>query len=273
MSRGVVAGIQARTGSSRLPGKVLADVGGTPLILRVVERARASRRVDEVLVLTSTEPADDALAALLEAHDVPVRRGPLHDVLARYAALLEEYDPRYVVRITGDCPLIEPAFVDLQIEALEAYDADLTWIRAGGCEGTLAGQGVKSARALRRALSSADPRDREHVGSFFFQSRAAGLRFVELEVDPGYRRPGLRLSVDEAADLEFVRALVERVERRRGKRFALRDVLAVLDEEPGLLALNRSVVESADNRLLRSLARERAATAPPEPVGRWPRTT
>lgn len=270
MSCGVVAGIQARTSSTRLPGKVLADVGGTPLILRVVERARACRSVDEVLVLTSVEASDDALVTLLEERRVPVRRGPLQDVLARYAALLDEHDPRYVVRVTGDCPLIEPSFVDLQVAALEAYDADVTSVPPA-CEGALAGQKVLSARALRRASSSTDPRDREHVGGFFLQRHAAELRLVELDVDARYHRPGLRLSVDEPADLELVRALVARVEARCGPRFSLLDVLAVLDAEPSLLALNGSVVESADNRLLRALARQRAAESPVEPVGRWPR--
>lgn len=269
MSGGVIAGVQARTSSSRLPGKVLADVAGTPLILRVVERARASLRIDDVVVLTSTDPSDDGLVELLEARSVPVRRGPLGDVLARYAALVDEHRPRYLVRITGDCPLIEPDFIDQQVAALEAYDADFAWVRSPGVAGTLAGQGVMSARALRRALSSTDPADREHVGSFFFQRRAAEFRFVELDVDAAFDRPGLRLSVDEAADLELVRTLVERVERRCGRGFSVRDVLDELDLDPDLLAINGDVQESPDNRRLRGL-RSRSAVAT---VGRWPRRT
>ena len=106
-----VAGIQARTGSSRLPGKVLADVAGAPLILRVVERVREARLVDRVLVLTSSEPVDDELCALCERADVPFQRGPLVDVLARYGALLAEFEPDQVVHVTGDCPLVDPAFI------------------------------------------------------------------------------------------------------------------------------------------------------------------
>jgi len=113
MRTGVIAGVQARTSSSRLPRKVLADVAGKPLILRVVERARASLRVDDVVVLTSTDPSDDELVLLLEREGVPVRRGPLDDVLARYEALLKEHHPRYVVRITGDSPLMTPLWIPM----------------------------------------------------------------------------------------------------------------------------------------------------------------
>ena len=121
----VVCGVQARLGSTRLPAKVLADLAGAPLIMRVVERARRARRVDETFVLTSDDPSDDPLAEALEARGVPLRRGPLLDVYARYAALVDELGPDCVVRVTGDAPLVEPSFIDLQLDALAAHDGDL----------------------------------------------------------------------------------------------------------------------------------------------------
>ena len=259
----VVCGIQARLSSTRLPGKVLADLAGEPLILRVVERVRRAERVDETFVLTSDDASDDALAELLLARGVPVRRGPLLDVYARYAALLAECDPDCVVRVTGDCPLVEPAFIDLQLAALAAHDADLAVDEGGGIEGTLGGQTAISARALRGVAASRDARDREHVGSFWLTERRAELRCVGLSVEDAYRRPELRLQVDEPADLLRMRAIYAHF---LGGQFGVLDVLRWLDLNPAVRDLNRGVTESADNRALR--AQRRTARFPL--VGRYP---
>jgi spore coat polysaccharide biosynthesis protein SpsF len=260
-----VAGIQARLGSTRLPGKVLADLAGRPLIQRVYERALGATRLEGVFVLTSEEASDDPLVDELERRAIPVRRGPLEDVLARYGALIEECRPRYVVRITGDSPLVEPEFIDSQLAALEAFDADFAWV-APGAEGTLAGQSAISARALLQALPSTDPLDREHVASFFFQNHHERFRHVEVVVDDALRRPGLRLAVDEEADLALVRRIYEHFGPRFGSRFPLRDVLAWLDAHPEVGELNRRVQESGPNQRLSGM--KRAARI--RTVGRWP---
>jgi len=258
-----VAGIQARCSSTRLPGKVLADLAGEPLIVRVWERVRAADLVDEAVVLTSTDPSDDRLVRLLEGRRIPVRRGPLGDVMARYEELLAASEADYVVRVTGDCPLVDPTFVDLQLGALRAFDGDLAVVDPG-FEGTLGGQTALSARALRRAAASSDPLDREHVGSFWLRAHRGELRCVGLDVDPSLARPGLRLQVDEAPDLDLIRAIYEAFADEEGAGFALKDALGWLDEHPEVARLNREVRESEANRRLRELHRV------PVPVGRWP---
>ncbi len=261
-----VAGIQARTSSSRLPRKVLADLAGKTLIERVVERVRRADLVDEVVVLTSTDESDDELALLLEARRIPVRRGSLGDVLWRYGALLEEFEPRFVVRVTGDCPLVEPDFIDLQLGALCALDGDFVQVASvdpAPIEGTLGGQAALSARALRQALASDDPRDREHAGSFFFRAHPERFRHVEIEVDRRYHQKGLRLSVDEAADLALVRRIYEVFGNRP---FSTLEALAWLEAAPEVRSLNGAVRESADNQALRALSRAR----PVKTVGTWP---
>ena len=261
----VVAGIQARMSSTRLPAKMLADLHGVPLFLRVVERVRAARHVDEVVLLTSVEASDDPLAEACEAHGVACQRGPLADVMARYEALCDAFDPAYVARVTGDCPFVSPEFLDRQVEALRAFDGDLVRIVGGneGLEGVLGGQTVTSQRALRLAAGSEDPLDREHVGSFFFQRALDRLRVVGLEVDASYRRPDLRLAVDEADDLRFVRRLLASTGSVPGSPVALERVLASLDADPGLARLNAEVRESAANRELRTITR----STEPSPVG------
>jgi spore coat polysaccharide biosynthesis protein SpsF len=256
---GCVAAIQARMGSTRFPGKVLADLCGKPLVQRVYERTRAAALVDEVVVLTSTSPSDDVLVERLTALGIPYRRGPEQDVLARYLALVDELVPRFVVRVTGDCPLVDPGFIDLQLGALRAFDADLVRVanNAGGAiEGTLGGQSAYSARALRFAAASADPRDREHVGAFFFTLHAAAFKTVEIEVDPVFERPGLRLQVDEPDDLVLARSVWQALDARGDGRFPLARALQWLDAHSEARAANAHVVESADNRALRARRRE-----------------
>jgi len=255
---GCVAGIQARMGSTRLPGKVLLDLCGKPLIQRVYERTRAAALVDEAIVLTSSHASDDALVARLEELGIPYRRGPLNDVLARYLELAEELKPSYLVRVTGDCPFVEPDFIDLQLGALRALGADAVRVaneRAAAIEGTLGGQSAFSTRALRLVESSTDPRDREHVGSFFFHRHAARLKQVEIEVDEALEFPGLRLQVDEPADLEFARSVWSAVDHEGDGSFPLVRALRWIAAHPEVRELNGHVLESIDNRALRALAR------------------
>lgn len=261
-----VIGIQARMSSTRLPGKSLADLAGEPVIMRVVERARAARRVDEVVVLTSTDPSDDPLVEVLEARAVPVRRGPLDDVYARYLALVEEMEPDYLVRVTGDCPLIEPPFIDDQLAALAAFDADFIWSEMRGLEGILGGQAAFSVRAFLSARDSTDPRDREHVAGFWFKTHRDDYRWVELEIDPAFSREGLRLQVDEAADLALLQRIFEHFAGAEFATLSVIEVLRWLDAHPEVRDLNRVVEESADNQAYRKLSRESKVTV----VGRYP---
>ncbi|MCZ6597135.1 MAG: hypothetical protein O7B99_05835 [Planctomycetota bacterium] len=251
-----VVGIQARMSSGRLPGKVIADVSGKPLIQRVWERARSAELVDEAYVLTSFAASDDPLVAELERCAIPYRRGFLSDVLSRYVALADELDPRFLVRVTGDCPLVEPGFIDQQIRALEAFDGDLIEVEGGGVEGVLGGQSTISSRALRLVLESEDPRDREHVGAFYFVNCVERFRFVGITVPDELRDRGIRLSVDEEEDLALVRRVYDHFTGADGKSPSVAEVLSWLDANPEVRDLNRSVVESRDNQDLRAMKRE-----------------
>ena len=261
-----VAAIQARMGSTRLPGKVLADVGGKPLLQRIVERVRAAALVDEVYVLTSEARGDDVLVERLEELAIPYRRGPVDDVLTRYLDLAQELQPSHLVRVTGDCPFVEPDFIDLQLGALRAFDADLVRVVAsspGAIDGTLGGQSAFSVRALRAVQASDDARDREHVGSFFFVRHAREFAEVEIEAMPEHERPGLRLQVDEPADLEFVRRVWQAVDLEQDGLFPLARALRWIDAHPEVRACNGHVHESADNQALRALARRGEGVCPP----------
>jgi spore coat polysaccharide biosynthesis protein SpsF len=173
--------------------------------------------------------------------------------------LAEERRAQYVVRVCGDCPLVDPDFIDLRLGALRALKADFIDVTDGhAVEGTLGGQDAFSLRGLRLSFASDDPRDAEHVASFFF---AAGRGFAreEVEVDDVYHRPGLRLAVDEPADLEFVRAVWAACDLEGNGLFPLARAIRWIDEHPEVRALNQHVRESGDNRALRALARGRSS--------------
>ena len=161
----VVAVVQARTGSTRLPGKVLADVGGMPMLEFMLRRLAPLPW--EVVVATSDRPADDEVVSVGRSCGVEVVRGPEGDVLSRFLVALDAHPAKHVVRLTGDCPLSDPrvvrAAVALHREASAAYTSNVlprTFPKGLDCE-------VMSARALREAASEATAApEREHVTPF-----------------------------------------------------------------------------------------------------------
>ena len=150
-----VAIIQARMGSTRLPGKVLADLAGKPVLAWVVRAARAALGVDEVWVATSTAAADDAVAAWCKANGVSVHRGSENDVLDRYAGAAKASGAAVVVRLTADCPLLDPAVIAQTVRLRAMTGADYasnvdppTWPDGLDCE-------VLTAKALFAAAAEA----------------------------------------------------------------------------------------------------------------------
>jgi len=119
-----IAVIQARTGSTRFPNKVLADLNGRPMLAHVVERVRRCRSLDRVVVATSTSPSDDTVVELAERWGASVTRGPLDDVLRRFVMAAREFSASAVVRITADCPLVDPVLVDTLVAMRSREEAD-----------------------------------------------------------------------------------------------------------------------------------------------------
>lgn len=151
--------------STRLPGKVLKPLAGRPMVLRQIERLARCRRIDRLVVATSTEPTDDPLAAALAGEGVAVFRGPLDDVLARFIGALDAHPADHVVRLTADCPLTDPEVVDatIALHLAEAADyASNTPARFAYPKGL--DVEVISAAALRQAAAeAATPEEHEHV--------------------------------------------------------------------------------------------------------------
>ena len=237
----VVAIVQARMGSTRLPGKVLTEIGGVPMLVRVVERARRSREVHDVWVATTTERDDDAIERLCRERGYPLYRGSTQDVLDRFvqAARLAKAD--VIVRLTADCPLLDPALVDLTVRAFldSSPPADLVVNRLPGARTYPIGLDteVVARPALERAWREArEPHQREHVLPFLYDPPGR-FRVVRLDAEEDYG--ALRWTVDTRQDLEFVRQVVSRL--RSDGEFGWRDVLALVQTEPALALINADV--------------------------------
>lgn len=242
----IVAIIQARMGSSRLPGKVLADIGGQTMLFRVVERVRQARTIGKVVVATTDLPEDDQVARFCEEAAIPCFRGSAIDVLDRYYQAAKALHAENIVRITADCPLIDPVVVDRVVHAYlgqaecEYATNTMQYTYPDGLDTE-----VFSFRALEEAWQQAkNPLEREHVTPYIRTigvARKNGHSLLQVSHEGGDIPAGLRWTVDEAADLEFVRAVYARLAQQGGKGFGLHDILALLAADPALRQINAGI--------------------------------
>jgi spore coat polysaccharide biosynthesis protein SpsF len=236
----VVAIIQARMGSTRLPGKVLAEIQGHPMLWHVVERVRSAETLNLIVIATTTEPADDAIADFCRQHSLNCFRGSEKDVLDRYYQAAREYHADAVVRITSDCPLIDPQIIDKTVRLFLEQSPDyasnsLVWAFPRGLDVE-----VMSFTALEVAWREADlDYQRAHVTPYLYENPG---RFKTLSLSAGDDYSMHRWTVDTHEDLEFVRAVCSRLE---GRNFSYKDVLRLLEREPAIAEINRSIPQKA----------------------------
>ena len=224
-------------GSSRLPGKTIADVAGCPLLLRVVERVRSARRVDKVVVATTDQPSDDPIAALCQREGIPFFRGSEDDVLDRFYRTAEANRADIAVRITADCPLIDPAVIDKVIARFQAADCDYVsnifrYTYPDGLDTE-----VFSFAALERAWREArKPSEREHVTPYL---RTENFRTANVESDSPVPLGKHRWTVDYADDLEFIRRIYEAF---GSKQFGYQDIFHLLKARPELATIQAETI-------------------------------
>ena len=224
-------------GSTRLPGKVLKDVCGQPMLSRVINRVRRAKLPSKIIVATTTEAADSTVAELCAAQSIDAFRGSELDVLDRYyqAALVSGAEA--VMRVTADCPLIDPQVLDRLISVFEESKPDYastTLVRTfpHGIDAE-----VMTMEALTLAWREASkPYERVHVTPYLYLNQDR-FRCVNVACEADYSR--LRWTVDTAEDLELIRNIYSRL--GPGDSFGWRDVLAVFEREPALADINRGI--------------------------------
>ena len=234
----VVAIIQARMGSTRLPGKVLKDLAGRTVLERVLSRVRQCRLVNEIIVATSANRADDVIVQDCIRLNARVFRGSEDDVLDRYFRCAEAVSAETVVRITADCPLLDPGISDRTIAAFQEKRADYasnvlerTYPRGLDTE-------VMTFNALRIAFEEAtEIQEREHVTPFLYR-HPERFRLTSVKEDSDYSQH--RWTLDTAEDLEFLRAVYSKLV---DPEFTWRDVLRLVEDDPKLADINSRVVQ------------------------------
>lgn len=243
MTGPVIAVIQARMSSSRLPGKVLLPLGSgdKPVLSWVTERAKLASLIDQVIVATSSDVTDDPIAEWASKSTTPVVRGSLDDVLARYLLAAATPRPGIVVRLTADCPLVDPAIVDLAVATLRATRSDY-------CSTSLDGRyprGLDAEAVVTAALEVAGrdfhaPDEREHVTLGIYR-RPDQFHCVPVPAPEWARAAELRLTVDEVDDYQFVTRLVDELGQPEARDFDVRRAIDLLRERPDLVRINAHV--------------------------------
>lgn len=234
----VAAIVQARMGSTRLPGKVLADLAGRPVLAWVVERARRIPGVDVVVVATSDRPEDDPLVGAARELAAPVVRGSERDVLGRFVLAARAHDAAVILRVTADCPLLSPSVQGAALERFQVGDVDYvnTWQARRHLPRGLDAE-VFSRDALEAAGAEATlPPDREHVTPYLHRNDAGTFRVAS--IDLGGELSHHRWTVDEPADLELMRRIYGALDDPLAD---LPAVLAVVRAHPEWAALNQGV--------------------------------
>jgi len=277
----IVAIIQGRMSSSRLPGKILADIAGQPMLSRVFIRTSRSATVTETVFATTTDSTDDPVAEYCDFSGIPFTRGSQFDVLDRYyqAALQSKAD--VIVRITADCPVIDPALIDDVINTLlkDKYDFVCNRLPPPWHRTYPIGLDTEACTfsILEKAWNEAkEPQHREHAMPYFYEGvvmkskvkgQKSNLRPLTFDIEQGISPRGFniallnhatdfgdyRWTVDTPEDLEFMRQVYNRFDGRDD--FSWKEVLDLVHDEPGLMEINAGVqhktLKDIDKRALK----------------------
>jgi spore coat polysaccharide biosynthesis protein SpsF len=239
-----VAIVQARMSSSRLPGKIMRPVVGRPLLELLVERLKRARRVDEVVIATTTNDGDDLVESLTQRLGIGCFRGSEHDVLDRVLRAAHAAQADVIVEITGDCPLIDFEVIDDLVDVYQRNDYDYVAniLRRTYPRG-LDTQVFATSVLEEVARLTNDPADHEHVSLYIYEHPE---RFKLHNVESGLPKEfwDLRLTVDTAEDFELVRRIYEEL-YSVNPAFTLKDLIELFQRQPELRGINQHIRQKA----------------------------
>lgn len=242
----IVAIIEARMGSSRLPGKVLLPAMGRPLLAHLTSRLKAVPSIDEIVLATTVNMADDALVDFAEKDGIKVFRGSEEDVMSRVIGAAESAQADVVVEITGDCPIIDPDLVEQTIRVFKRNNAAYCANSFISSYPDGMDTQVMTLGALKKSFTMTDdPLDREHVSRHIVNNPQL-FPHVYLIAPPSLHWPGLGLTLDEPADYELIRTLIENL-GKDNPLFGCGDVIRFLRANPQVLKIN-DMVRRKDER-------------------------
>jgi len=231
------ATIEARMGSSRLPGKVMKKIVGKPMLELLIERVQRAKLIHNIIVATTINPKDDPIVELAERLGVKSFRGDEEDVLDRVLKAAKFYGTDIIVELTGDCPLIDPITVDKVIQ--EYLDGDYDYVSNTLKKTFPRGLDTKVfSTAVLEEVSrlTNDPVDREHVSLYIYE-HPEKFKLHNVEAPPELNHPDLRLTVDTEEDLQLVKEIYGALYFRKPD-FSMEDVIKLIDERPALKLIN-----------------------------------
>lgn len=239
----VIATIQARMGATRLPGKVLKTLGSKPVLQWQIDRLKKSRLIDRVIVATSDQTKDDAIAQFCEKNGIETHRGPEQDILSRISGALRNFEDSIHLPFCGDSPLIDAAIVDehiaLFLKMENQYDA------ISNCSKTTypPGQEVFVTRTtlvheLNKMVSHTDPL-REHLIPHF--TRNGRIKILSTEAPPHYNFPNLYLELDTEEDYQTLTQFVNHFQESKVEDFSLSQIIELYESNPDLFSKNQTV--------------------------------
>ena len=226
--------VQARMSSTRLPGKVLLPLAGKPVLWHVLNRLKFCKTLDIIILATSVSKEDRKLKKVADSLGIPTFFGSLDDVLSRYYHAAKKYKLDAIVRITADCPVIDPVVVDEVVYGFVKGGYDLYGLSGSFPDGL--DTSIFSFKALKIAYKKAKlPSDREHVGTTFFRM------YKNIFKSGGYKKfkdkGKYRWTLDEPEDYEFLKKVYESL-YEEGKIFLSQDIFKLLEQNPELMKIN-----------------------------------
>lgn len=247
----VVAIIQARMGSTRLPGKVLRDIAGKPMLWHVIDRVKRCKTIDQVVVATTIKEEDKQVIELAMKCGVETFAGSEDDVLDRYYQAANRFNADIVVRITSDCPLIDPVIVDNVVGYYNDNIDKIDYVNTAPSFPEGVDTEVFSFNALETAWRDAKKRyEREHV-SIYMHENPAIFRLDTIENDEDLSH--IRFTVDTMEDLTAVKEIFKYL-YKDGSIFHMQDILNLLEEKPEIMEMNKNLIRNEG--FLRSLEKE-----------------
>ena len=234
----IVAIIQARMGSTRLPGKVLMKVSNTPLLKIMLPRVEKSNRLNKIVIATSTHAQDNPIEDFCNNNNVPCFRGSESDVLSRYYESAKQFDADVIVRLTADCPLIDSKIIDKVIDLYFTEKVDYSSNTVPPDKSKFPdGSDVEvfSYNALERAFSEAKKdSEREHVTHYFWRNNN-GFRTAQLSQEDNWSK--YRFTVDYPEDFEVVEFVIQELERRKSSG-SLKEIIEIIESNPEIKEKN-----------------------------------
>ena len=234
----VVASIEARMNSSRLPGKILSDINGQPSLTRMVRRLRKCQKIDDIIVATSDNPSDDVVEEWSINESVSLYRGSEDDVLKRVVMAQQTMHSDIVAELCGDCPLIDPDVIDLAVETYLNNNCDVvtTTQKQSWPQGVdVQVFSLQNLQEVEKKIS--DPAVREHVSLYFYENPDK-FSIFNILAPREYYAPDLRLQLDYKEDYEFINSVYRILEEEKGEFFSTLDVINLIKTNPDLATIN-----------------------------------